>query len=62
MRDRRVLREERKKGTVVKGGENARGMKEEETQEGTEKRRERTADHCLWCKRILNWSHQHKPT
>lgn len=38
VRDRSVLRGERKKGTVVKGGENARGMKEEETQEGTEKK------------------------
>lgn len=38
---------------MVKGGENARGMKEEDEEEAEG---EITEDYCLWCKEILNWS------
>lgn len=43
-------------------GENATGIKEEETEGGQGRKRERTVDYCLSCKQILMWTHQHNPT
>lgn len=42
-----MLRGGRRRGAVVKGGENARGMKEEEIEAGQTKGGEEQGNHCL---------------